>query len=223
MTKVIIVGTGAQAKHVINTLSFQEKFHIEGLIEPFPGERKEKLASLLGKPVLGDLNDLEKYSADEFSLVAGIGDNELKEKHTLPLLEKGYNFINCIHHTAMIAPSAKLGTGLIINAYSVIQPLATIGNFVVIHAGVVVEHDNILEDYVNLAPGVTLSGWVHVKRGATIFTGVSVIPCKKIGSYSVVNAGCVIVEDVPDNCVANEVPGRRMVYPKSWKENGADE
>lgn len=40
-----------------------------------------------------------------------------------------------------------------------------------IHAGVVIEHDNVIDDFVNLAPGVKLSEWVNVKKGATVYTG----------------------------------------------------
>jgi sugar O-acyltransferase (sialic acid O-acetyltransferase NeuD family) len=210
MKKVIIFGTGAQAKYAINTLSLQDKHQIEGLIKVIPDQRKEKLTSLLGKPVLGGLKAIERYSTNEVSMVVAVSNNKLKEELARTLLEKGFSFLNCIHPSAVIAPSAKLGTGVIVNASAIIQPLAKIGNFVMIHAGVIVEHDNIIEDYVNLAPGVKLAGWVHIKKGATIHTGASVIPCKEIGENSVVGAGSVVINDIDANQVVCGVPARKV-------------
>jgi sugar O-acyltransferase (sialic acid O-acetyltransferase NeuD family) len=205
---VIILGTGAQAKYAIDTLSLMSEHKIEGLIEV--QEQDEEKTSVLEKPILGKSEILEKYSPDDISLVLALSSNKLKEKISLSLIKKGFSFLNCIHPSAAISPSATLGTGLIINAGAIIQPLAKIGNFVMIHASVVVEHDNIVEDYVNLAPGVKLAGWVKVRKGATIFTGSSVIPCMEIGENSIVGAGSVVINDIDANEVVCGMPARRM-------------
>jgi sugar O-acyltransferase (sialic acid O-acetyltransferase NeuD family) len=205
---VIIIGTGAQAKYAIDTLSLIGKYNVEGLIET--QKQDEEKTSVMGKPVLGRLEILERYSPDNIALIIALSSNKLKDELSQTFIKKGFSFINCIHPSAVISPSSTLGTGLIINAGAVIQPLAKIGNFVMLHAGVVVEHENIIEDYVNLAPGVKLAGWVKVRKGATIFTGTSVIPCKEIGENSIVGAGSVVINDIDANEVVCGVPARRM-------------
>jgi acetyltransferase-like isoleucine patch superfamily enzyme len=77
-----------------------------------------------------------------------------------------------------------------------------------LHANAVVEHDNIIEDYVNLAPGVNLAGWVTVKQGATVYTGAVAIPKVTIGRGAVVGAGAVVLRDVPDGAMVVGVPAR---------------
>ncbi len=210
MMKTIIIGTGAQAKYVVNNLGFQKEIQIEGLLETVLEKRMDTLPFLLDKPVLGGLEVLHKYPKDQVSLVIALSNNKQKAEITKSLLDKGFSFINCIHPTAVIAPSAELGTGLIINPYAVIQPLAKVGNFVMVHAGVIIEHDNIIEDYVNLAPGVKLAGWVHVRKKATICTGATIIPRMKIGRDAIVGAGSVVIKDVPDNQVVCGVPARKI-------------
>ena len=208
MKPVLILGTGAQAKYAIDTLSLMGKYSIEGLIET--QKQDEEKTSVLGKPVLGRLEILQRYSPNDIALVVALSNNRLKEELSQSFIKKGFSFLNCIHPSAVISPSATLGTGLIINAGAIIQPLAKIGNFVMIHAGVVVEHDNIVEDYVNLAPGVKLAGWVKVRKGATIFTGSSVIPCMEIGENSIVGAGSVVINDIDADEVVCGVPAHRM-------------
>jgi len=73
------------------------------------------------------------------------------------------------------------------------------------------EHDNILEDFVNLAPSVTLAGRVHVKKGAYIHTGASVIPNKTIGAHAIVGAGATVIEDVPDDVTVVGTPAKIVV------------
>lgn len=213
MKSVIILGTGAQAKYAIDTLSLIGEHRIEGLIEV--QQRDEEKTSVLGKPVIGGLEILDGYSPDDVSLVVALSSNRLKEEISQSFIKKSFSFLNCIHPAAVISPSATLGTGLIINAGAIIQPLARIGNFVMLHAGVVVEHDNIVDDYVNLAPGVKLAGWVKVRRGATIYTGAAVIPCMEIGEYSIVGAGSVVINNINANEVVCGVPASARPLKKS--------
>ncbi len=63
-----------------------------------------------------------------------------------------------------------------------------------IHTGVVVEHDCLVEEYVNLAPKVVLAGHVAVRKGATIYSNATVIPCIEVGAHSIVGAGAVVTK-----------------------------
>ncbi len=214
MKKIIIIGTGAQAKYAITTLEFRNNIRIEGLLTASSNQKTVE-ESLLGIPVIGGMEVLRQYSQKKVFLVVAVRDNKLKENLVRSVEDKGFTFLNCIHPSAVIAPSAELGTGIIVNPNAVIQPLAKIGNFVMVHAGAIIEHDNIIEDYANIGPGVKLSGWVHVGKGATIGTGTNVIPSKKIGAYAVTGAGSVIIHDVNDSEVVCGVPGSKIRDIKS--------
>jgi UDP-3-O-[3-hydroxymyristoyl] glucosamine N-acyltransferase len=115
--------------------------------------------------------------------------------------------VSACHPGAYIAQTAIVAVGAIINAGSVIQPFASIGTGVMIHANAVVEHNCVLDDYVNLAPDVCLAGWISVGDGTKINTGASVIPQVRIGKYAAISAGANVIENIPDRALVASVPG----------------
>ena len=90
MKKAIIIGTGAQAKYAVNNMGFQKETLIEGLIEVASEKKEERLCSLLGKPVLGGLEVLQKYSKEEISLVVALSCHKQKEEIAKSLSDKGF-------------------------------------------------------------------------------------------------------------------------------------
>ena len=51
-----------------------------------------------------------------------------------------------------------------------------------------------------------------VKRGASIGTGVTILPNTCIGENAIVGAGSVITKDVPANAIVAGIPGRVLRY-----------
>ena len=206
--KIVIIGLGAQTKYALENFSFYEDVEIVGLID-LNQEKKGNETTFCGVPILGGIGMLPDLHRENISNVLICSpDPEKKSRLIAEIKEQCLKLVNAIHPRATIAGTAVIGKGNIINAGAVIQPYAQIGNGVMIHANVVVEHDNIIEDCVNLAPGVTLAGWVKVKQKATVFTGSKVIPTVVIGQRSIVGAGSVVLKDVPDRVVVAGVPGR---------------
>jgi len=59
-----------------------------------------------------------------------------------------------------------------------------------------------------------------VKRGASIGTGVTILPNTCIGENAIVGAGSVITKDVPANAIIAGIPGRVLRYMEpSLKED----
>jgi acetyltransferase-like isoleucine patch superfamily enzyme len=71
-----------------------------------------------------------------------------------------------------------------------------------------VHHDCVIDDFVNLNPGVTLAGNVHVGEGSFIGVGATVIENLVIGEGSIVGAGAVVIKDLPAHVTAVGVPAR---------------
>ncbi len=63
--------------------------------------------------------------------------------------------------------------------------------------GIVLTHDNVIDDYATLAAGVKLGGGVHVGRGAYIGAGVVVRENVRIGAWAMVGMGSVVTRDIP--------------------------
>jgi sugar O-acyltransferase (sialic acid O-acetyltransferase NeuD family) len=207
--KVILVGAGAQAKYALEILRFYKDRRIVGLIDVM--DNSDFWGRTIGQvKVLGNLSVLESLVENQQvdAALVCVGKTAQKEEIWHQVRGFGLEITSAIHPQAVIAETAQLGKGVIVNACAVIQPFARIGDGVMIHAGVVVEHDNVIEDFANLAPGVKLAGWVHVGKRATVFTGVTVIPQITIGADAIVGAGAVVIEDVPARATVVGVPAR---------------
>jgi acetyltransferase EpsM len=115
-----------------------------------------------------------------------------------------------LHPSAVIASPVRIADGCIINSGVVIENGADLGRHVLVHAGAVIEHDNILEDYVNIGPGVRTGGRIRFGEGAIVYTGATVIPNIVIGRETIIGAGAVVIHDVPDGATVAGVPARML-------------
>ena len=205
---LLIIGAGAQAKYAVEIAKTMSNINIMGILDVF--ENPEIAGKDFGGvSVEGGMDKLDTFQpSSDMRLIVAVSDNRKKEDIVCTLSERGYSFTGLTHPSATIASTARIGVGVIINPTAVIQPFAVIGNHVMIHAGCIIEHDCIVEDFSNLAPRATLSGWVKVGKRVNLYTGCSVIPGKSIGDNAVVGAGAVVIEDVlPGKTVAG-VPAR---------------
>ncbi|MEW6614452.1 MAG: NeuD/PglB/VioB family sugar acetyltransferase [Thermodesulfobacteriota bacterium] len=202
--QILIIGTGAQAKYALEIFHLRE-VPVAGLISLPEETLTEKLdgADLLGN--LDNFEDIYLKNRKPYLLLC-CSKNKTKEELGKRLSKYSPGYINAIHPTAVIARTAVLGHGIIVNSNAVIQPYASIGNHVMIHAGVIIEHDCVIQDYVNLAPRVTLAGYVKIGKGATVYTGAVVAPKIEVGEYSVIGAGGVVLANVNDNVTVAGVP-----------------
>ena len=207
--KVLIIGAGAQAKYVTDTVSYLPKFEIVGIVDT---ESNPKIhgKEINGAKIIGDLEYLNCVSPKTVKLILAHSSNQKKEELAKTLFERKFQFTAIVHPAATISRYASVEEGVIINAGAVVQSAAKIGKFVMIHANCVVEHDSVLEDFTNLAPGAILAGHVQVKKGAYVYTGSRILPTVTIGKNAVVGAGAVVLDDVPDATTVVGVPARAI-------------
>jgi sugar O-acyltransferase (sialic acid O-acetyltransferase NeuD family) len=156
--------------------------------------------------VLGDLPpNLEHI---EGTFVLAIGQNTIRQK-LAHRLEGHVKWVPAlVHPTAMVDPSVQLGVGTVVFAGAIVQPDTVVGDHTIINTAATVDHDGEIGDFVHLAPGVHLAGGVQVGTGAFLGIGASVIPTLRLGEWSTVGAGGVVVRDLPSRVTAVGVPAR---------------
>ena len=110
--------------------------------------------------------------------------------------------------TAVVARSAQVGVGAVVNATAVIAAAATLGRSVHVNRSASIGHHNRIEDYVTLGPGCVLAGHVTIGRGAFVGAGAVCAPKVTVGPDAVVGAGAVVVRDVPAGAVVVGNPAR---------------
>ena len=207
---VIVLGGGGHAKVLIEALQLSAA-DIIGVTDSKPILWNTRL---LGVPVLGGDEVLERYRPGRVMLVNGLG--SVGPPHSrMHLFEKylgqGYDFATVIHPSAVLARDLQLGRGVQIMAGAVIQPGVVLCDNVIVNTRGSIDHDSYVGSHTHLAPGVTLSGQVTVGSGVHIGTGAAVVNNIQIGSNSLIGAGSMVLRDIPEAVTAYGVPAK--IYP----------
>lgn len=118
------------------------------------------------------------------------------------------SFARLVDPTAIVASSARLGSGTYINAGVVIGGATSIGCFVFVNRGVLIGHHVQIDDFASVGPGAILAGQVRVGRGVMIGAGATIAPKISIGANSAIALGSAVTRDVPAHCLVVGNPGR---------------
>lgn len=152
----------------------------------------------------------------EASVFIAVGSGELREK-----LASRATAVGLSASRPLIAPTVRMsawnqiGDGSCLCDGCIVTVNVTLGEHVQVNVDCTIGHDAVLEDYVTLAPGVHVSGWVRIERGAYIGTGVNIINgiAEKplvIGERAVVGAGACVIGDVPPHTTVVGVPAKSV-------------
>lgn len=167
--------------------------------------------TLLGLPVDGPLS----RAADSDGLVViALGDNQLRSRVAATM---NLRWGTIIHPASYVHPSAVIGTGSVIMAGAVVQPDARIGRHTIVNTAASVDHDCCLGDFAHIGPGARLGGEVTVDEGVLMGVASAAKPGVRIGAWSVVGAGSVVISNLPPGVTAVGVPARVVRKRESEK------
>ena len=175
--------------------------------------------------------DMREMTPDEMIKMAEMAEIVFKLNHTLPNSEE-YNEIikqlfgdNIGENSTVMAPIAgaafdhiKIGNNVYINSNSLLMARGgiTIEDDVMLAANVQLlsnNHDEYDRQVLTCKP-------IHIKKGAWIGAGASILPGVTIGKYAIVGAGAIVTKDVGDYEVAVGVPAKIV---KTLDEDKFDE
>lgn len=206
---LLFYGGGGHAKALIELVRSLGSYRIAGIIDDglAPGE------TILGVPVLGGAASLPDLAARGMrhiiNAVGGIGNVAVRLKVFDEIARAGLDCPTLVHPSAVVEASACLEQGVQVLAQSYISSAARIGFGSVINAGVVVSHDCVIGQVVNLSPGAMLAGGVIVEDFAQIGMGVTINIGIHIGKGARVGNGATVKKDVP----AGQVVRAGTIWP----------
>jgi len=119
-----------------------------------------------------------------------------------------FAFPPLIHASAIVSPSASIGTGVQIMARAVVQAKAQIGPHAIINTGAIVEHGCTVDAFAHIAPGAVLCGDVWVGTRTMIGAGAVVLPGIAVGEDVIVGAGSVVTKDITPGTIVKGTPAR---------------
>ncbi len=124
------------------------------------------------------------------------------------LLAEGLSPVSAVHPTAWVSPDAVVGAGAQILAGAIVETEARLGRQVIVNTKASVDHECVLGDGVEVAPGATLCGLVQMADYAWVAAGATVRPRVRIGHDAIVGMGSVVTKDVAASMTVVGNPAR---------------
>lgn len=207
---IVLIGSGGQAKVVIDIVDREEKLNIVGLID----NRKAVGTEINGIPVIGNDQDIESLS-QQMKFTGGIicvYDNFLRRSIRIRLnnLMPNFEFVAAIHPNAWVSPSAQIGTGTVIMSGVTVNANCDIGEHCIVNTNSSIDHDSSLADFSSIGPGVNLGGAVSIGQLSYVGIGSAISHNVVIGSNTVIGGFSFVNKNVGDNEVGYYSPYRKV-------------
>ncbi|MBY0382789.1 MAG: acetyltransferase [Xanthobacteraceae bacterium] len=206
--RLAIFGTSGHAAVVADAAEKSGLFDVIGYV----GEIGQGDEPIMGYPVLGTDSDVaqikEVHRID--AVIVAVGDNAARRKiaETVRLSQPALSFATVLHPSVIVAKGVFIGCNTFVAAGAIVGPRTKIGSDCIINTGAKLDHDNTLEDFASVAPGVVSGGNCLIGQGSAIGIGAVIIHGIRIGSDTVIGGGAVVVDDLPDGVVAYGNPAR---------------
>ena len=198
MNRLVIIGAGGHGK-VIADISMKCGYTDICFLDD------HAVGMCMGFPIAGTSAELVLMNDGATDFVIAVGSNATRRK----IAERFHvNWVTLIHPSAWIAADVTIGQGTVVMAGAMINPSARVGAHCIINTGSIVEHDNVLEDYVHISPRAALAGTVRIGEETHVGIGAVVRNNITICSNCTIGAGAVVVKDITKSGTYIGVPAR---------------
>ena len=205
MEDIIVVGGGGHAKVVISILKKLSRLHVVGYTD------LQDKGLILDIPYLGQDSSLAEFSEMNAVLAVGqVGLGHKREEIWTRIRSQLRGFPSIVSPHAIMNEAVKLGEGAFVMDGAVMNSGATSGRGVIVNTSSIIEHDTILEDWVHIAPGATISGGVRIGQYSMIGAAAVVIEGVTVSSDCIVGAGATVIRDLTEPGVYVGSPARRI-------------
>ena len=183
MEPIILIGGGGHCISCIDVIEKSGLYEIKGILD-----LPEKVGqSVLGYPVIGIDEEIEKFVSDCSNFLITIGQIEeyhLRENVFRKVKNAGGNLPVIVSPLAYVSDHAKIGEGTIIMHHALVNAGASIGKNCIINTKSLIEHEAEIGDYCHVSTSAIANGQAKVGSGCFI------------GSNTVIGNNITITEDV---------------------------
>ncbi|HZP49688.1 acetyltransferase [Actinocrinis sp.] len=211
-SELLIVGAGgfaretAQAVAAINAV--RPTWRLHGFLDDDPllhGRRVD------GLPVIGGTDLVHSLPNAHVVVCVGNPRNYFTRARIVERLDlPADRYATIVHPSADLSADSVIGPGSVLLAQAVLTAAATVSAHVAVMPHAVLTHDVTVDDFATIASGVRFGGGVRVQRGAYLGSGALIREQVKIGAWSQVGMGSVVLQDVPDGQVWVGNPARKL-------------
>lgn len=202
MKSIVIVGGGGLGYEVAEYMrqdienGFLQDVELRGVIDD---EEDACRRSPITLPYLGTIRSY-KPMLDEYVVLA-IGQPSIKKEVVRQLQSVGSSFITYVHSSAYVSLSAKIGAGVLVCPFCVVNSGTVIEDFVMLNVFCSIGHGAVVGEFSVLSPYSALNGDSSIGSGCFLGTRATVFPRTKTGNNCIVDSHSYVKFDTPDNSI----------------------
>lgn len=201
MNRLFIIGAGGHGK-VIADIALKNGYTDVSFLDDYA------TGHCMGFAIKGTTCVAESLNDDKTDFIIGVGNNSIRRK--IAESHSGLNYATLIHPSAQIGLLVNIGKGTVVMPGVIINSCAEVGEHCIINSAAVVEHDDVLADFVHISPNATLGGTVCVGEATHIGIGTTIRNNVNICSGCTIGAGAVVVKDIITSGIYVGVPAVRL-------------
>jgi sugar O-acyltransferase (sialic acid O-acetyltransferase NeuD family) len=209
LKNLVIVGAGGFGREVYHwakqSVGFSDQFKLKGFIDDGVTSVDE---AGIDHPILGKITDYKPQVNDVFIMAIAIP--KIKLEISQNLINKGAEFINIIHKTSIVVPSAKMGVGIVVCPFSVISSKSQVEDHVFINTNTTIGHDSFIGKGTTISGHCDITGNCHLEEGVFLGSHACMVPKAYIGSYAIVGAGSCVVKKIAPGQTVIGVPAKKL-------------
>ena len=197
MDKLVIIGASGHGKVVADIAA------LNGYTDICFLDDNESVRECAGYPVVG-----KSDSAPDGEVFIAIGNAKIRKMLSERYADRKQPVL--IHPNAAVASTAKIGSGTVVMAGSVINADAQIGQGVIVNTCSSIDHDCVVGNYCHISVGAHLCGTVEVGDLTWVGAGATVSNNITICQGCMIGAGAVVIKDIKEKGTYIGVPVRKI-------------
>lgn len=197
MKDLIIIGAGGLGRSICTLFSTQSNYKNLYSVKGFLDDDSSALDGFNGYPPV--IDSVENYTVKNndvfFCALGSIND---RKRMSSIILNKGGEFISCISEHSIVAPNAKIGKGVFLNAYSCVDAEVCIDDFTYVFTYCSIGHDTTIGEFCQIEPFCAIGGHVNIGNSVTLHPRATILPRICIGDGANVGVSSVVMRNVDE-------------------------
>jgi sugar O-acyltransferase (sialic acid O-acetyltransferase NeuD family) len=142
--------------------------------------------------------------------VCAIGSPEVRKRVVERLAPSRVRWATLLHPTSFVGFGSTIAEGAVICRYAGVTVNARVGRHVHLNLKSGVDHDTRIGDFCTLSPFVDIAGQSVLEEGVFLGTHAAVLPKARVGAWSKVGAGSIVLRSVPAGQTVLGVPAKTV-------------